>query len=108
MDNPVFEDNSEVTAKRNTNFLVQPTHTRSGSCPSKLTQTENARKDHAAFGSHRIKPVRERSSLQGFVFFFSHSILLYKYQFNHLFKECHMEQTRIHIIENHIVWMQLL
>lgn len=70
MDNPVFEDNSEGTAKRNTNFLVQPTHTRSGSCPSKLTQTESARKDHAAFGSHRIKPVRERSSLQGFVFFF--------------------------------------
>lgn len=70
MDNPVFEDNSEGSSnlfsisKRKTQ--VPPIHVRSGSCPSKLTQSENVLKVEA-FGSHRIKPHKERSSLQGYV-----------------------------------------
>lgn len=70
MDNPVFEDNSGGfknhigTSKRKTaTCAMQPTHIRSGSCPSKLTQNESIRKVEA-FRSHRVRPPKERSSLQ--------------------------------------------
>lgn len=66
MDNPVFEDSTAESPKRNAAI-----HVRSGSCPSKLTLNvgstiANSNKAEA-FRSHRIKPHKERSSLQGFV-----------------------------------------
>ncbi|XP_055310793.1 E3 ubiquitin-protein ligase SH3RF1-like isoform X2 [Sitodiplosis mosellana] len=122
MDNPVFEDNAigcfETTnassisppSKPNTIHMSQPIHVRSGSCPEpKLLQCISADINHSlpagtsgqkaeTFGSHRIRPNKDRSSLQGFVFHpFWFTNTNTSHDFHHLY-----------IIENLRVWMLIL
>lgn len=66
-----------AAAKRNTIHLSHPQHVRSGSCPSQLLQslpvdinvslsagTSGALNKADMFGSHRIRPHKERAALQ--------------------------------------------
>lgn len=66
-----------AAAKRNTIHLSHPQHVRSGSCPSQLLQslpvdlnlslsagTSGALNKTDMFGSHRIRPHKERAALQ--------------------------------------------
>lgn len=69
-----------AAAKRNTIHLSHPQHVRSGSCPSQLLQslpvdinlslsagTSGALNKADMFGSHRIRPHKERAALQQYV-----------------------------------------
>lgn len=66
-----------AAAKRNTIHLSHPQHVRSGSCPSQLLQslpvdinlslsagTSGALNKADMFGSHRVRPHKERAALQ--------------------------------------------
>ncbi|XP_055624846.1 E3 ubiquitin-protein ligase SH3RF1 [Toxorhynchites rutilus septentrionalis] len=76
MDNPVFEDSAATATpvvKQNLQQMINPVHVRSGSCPSQLLQNLPADlllsqgRDSVPYmyGSQRVKPHKERPSMQG-------------------------------------------